>query len=192
MNQFTIEFKDAKDLSKKIAEYNALMNSVNEAVEVSTVKEKVKKAFKEQTASVESPKEKPQMVVESPVKEVQESEIVKTETEPTPVGVVDTEKVEEPTAEPAPPAEETTEPPVTDFDGNPVEPKPVEEPTPAVEEANEPIDKKAYWAKFKAWMGEDKERGVKAFKVFVGHGLTKATSDSLTDEIMAELDELMA
>ncbi|MCI6407290.1 hypothetical protein [Veillonella caviae] len=188
MNQFTIEFKDAKDLSKKIAEYNALMNSVNEAVEVSTVKEKVKKAFKEQTASVESPKEKPQMVVEPPVKEVQEAEIVKTETEPTPVGVVDTEKVEEPTAEPA---EETTEPPVTDFDGNPVEPKPAED-VPAVEEVNEPVDKKAYWAKLKAWMGEDKELGAKVYKVFLRHGVPKPTSDSLTDEIMAELDELMA
>lgn len=188
MNQFTIQFKDAEDLANKIAEYNELMNPQKVVEEV---KEETKKRRKKQTASVESPKEEPQMVVESPVKEVQESEIVKTEAEPISVEVVDTEKVEEPTAEDAPPVEKTTEPPVTDFDGNPVEPKPAEE-VPAVEEANEPIDKKAYWAKFKAWMGEDKERGIKAFKVFAGHGLTKATSDSLTDEIMAELDELMA
>lgn len=188
MNQFTIEFKNAEDLANKIAEYNELMNPQKVVEEV---KEETKKRRKKQTASIELPKEEPQTAVESPVKEVHESETVKIETEPTSAEVIEPEKAEEPTAEPAPPAEETTEPPVTDFDGNPVEPKPAED-VPAVEEANEPIDKKAYWAKFKAWMGEDKERGVKAFKVFAGHGLTKATSDSLTDEIMAELDELMA
>ena len=189
MNQFTIEFKNSKDLAKKISEYNALMNPAAEIAEVLKVtKEETKKAFKEQTEKVEPVKEETQSVVVDLVEET-----------PTPVAVeevqavveVEPEIVEEPTAEPAPPAEETTEPPVTDFDGNPVDPKPAEA-VPAVEEANEPIDKKAYWAKFKAWMGEDKERGVKAFKVFAGHGLTKATSDSLTDEIMAELDELMA
>lgn len=171
MNQFTIEFKNAEDLANKIAEYNELMNPQKVVEEV---KEETKKRRKKQTAVVES------------VEKVQEAEA-----EPTSVEVVDTEKVEEPTAEDAPPVEETTEPPVTDFDGNPVDPKPAEA-VPAVEEANEPIDKKAYWAKFKAWMGEDKERAVKAFKVFTGHGVPKPTSDSLTDEIMAELDELMA
>lgn len=180
MNQFTIEFKNPKDLAKKISEYNALMNPAAETAEVLNVtKEETKKAFKEQTEKVEPVKEETQSVVVDLVEEVQA------------VVEVEPEIVEEPTAEDAPPVEKTTEPPVTDFDGNPVEPKPAEE-VPAVEEANEPIDKKAYWAKFKAWMGEDKERGIKAFKVFAGHGLTKATSDSLTDEIMAELDELMA
>lgn len=180
MNQFTIEFKNPKDLAKKISEYNALMNPAAETAEVLNVtKEETKKAFKEQTEKVEPVKEETQSVVVDLVEEVQA------------VVEVEPEIVEEPTAEDAPPAEETTEPPVTDFDGNPIDPKPAEE-VPAVKEANEPIDKKAYWAKFKAWMGEDKERGIKAFKVFAGHGLTKATSDSLTDEIMAELDELMA
>ena len=188
MNQFTIEFENAEDLANKIAEYNELMNPQKVVEEP---KEEIKKRRKKQTVNVESPKEEPQTAVESPVKEVQESEIVKTETEPIPVEVIDPEKVEEPTAEPAPPAEETTEPPVTDFDGNPVEPKPAED-VPAVEEVNEPVDKKAYWAKLKAWMGEDKELGVKVYKVFLRHGVPKPTSDSLTDEIMAELDELMA
>lgn len=183
MNQFTIEFENAEDLANKIAEYNELMNPKKVVEEV---KEETKKRRKKQTASVESPKEEPQMVVESPVKEVQESEIVKTEAEPTSVEVIAPEKVED-----APPVEETTEPPVTDFDGNPVEPKPAED-VPAVEEVNEPVDKKAYWAKLKAWMGEDKELGVKVYKVFLRHGVPKPTSDSLTDEIMAELDELMA
>lgn len=163
MNQFTIQFKDAEDLANKIAEYNELMNPQKVVEEV---KEETKKRRKKQTAVVES------------VEKVQEAEA-----EPTSVEVVDTEKVEEPTAEDAPP--------VTDFDGNPVEPKPAEA-VPAVEEVNEPVDKKAYWAKLKAWMGEDKELGVKVYKVFLRHGVPKPTSDSLTDEIMAELDELMA
>ena len=34
MNQFTIEFKSTKDLAKKIAEYNELMNGKPEPVEV--------------------------------------------------------------------------------------------------------------------------------------------------------------
>ena len=183
MNQFTIEFKNAEDLANKIAEYNELMNPQKVVEEV---KEETKKRRKKQMASIESPKEEPQTAVVKSVEKVQEAEA-----EPIQVEVIESEKVAEPTAVDAPPVEETIEPPVTDFDGNPVEPKPAED-VPSVEEANEPIDKKAYWAKFKAWMGEDKERGVKAFKVFAGHGLTKATSDSLTDEIMAELDELMA
>lgn len=181
MNQFTIEFKNSKDLAKKISEYNALMNPAAETAEVLKVtKEETKKAFKEQTEKVEPAKEETQSVVVDLVEET--STPVEVE-EVQAVVEVEPEIVEEPTAEDAPP--------VTDFDGNPVEPKPAEDVS-AAEEVNEPIDKKAYWAKFKAWMGEDKERGVKAFKVFAGHGLTKATSDSLTDEIMAELDELMA
>lgn len=42
MNQFTIEFKSTKDLAKKIAEYNELMNGKPEPVEVEKPVEVVK------------------------------------------------------------------------------------------------------------------------------------------------------
>lgn len=183
MNQFTIEFKNAEDLANKIAEYNELMNPQKVVEEV---KEETKKRRKKQTASIELPKEEPQTAVESPVKEVYESETVKIETEPTSAEVIEPEKAEEPTAEPAPPAEETTEPPVTDFDGNPVETETIE-----IEQVEKPVDNKEYWKAVKSWMGNDMEKAKSVMAVFKAHDKDKFDSDHLTDEIIKELDVLM-
>lgn len=62
MNQFTIEFKSTKDLAKKIAEYNELMNGKPEPVEV----EKPVKVVEVVEASKQEAK--PEAVVEKPIK----------------------------------------------------------------------------------------------------------------------------
>lgn len=109
--------------------------------------------------------------------------------------------------------------PVTDFDGKPVKPKeesvePAEEPvaettpveTPTEEQANdetddqdaalditdEPIDKKAFYKEFRAWMGEDGVKAKKALAIFSKHGVTRPSSDSLTDDLITDLKSIMA
>lgn len=109
--------------------------------------------------------------------------------------------------------------PVTDFDGKPVKPKeenvePAEEPvvettpleTPVEEQANnetddqdaalditdEPIDKKAFYKEFREWMGEDGVKAKKALAIFGKHGVTRPSSDSLTDDLITDLKSIMA
>ena len=109
--------------------------------------------------------------------------------------------------------------PVTDFDGKPVKPKeesvePAEEPvaettpleTPVEEQANnetddqdaalditdEPIDKKAFYKEFREWMGEDGVKAKKELAIFGKHGVTRPSSDSLTDDLITDLKSIMA
>lgn len=164
MNQFTIEFKSTKDLAKKIAEYNELMNGKPEPVEV----EKPVKVVE----IVEAPKQeaKPEPVeVEEPKK-------------PTPGAKVEKEIVENISIEPS-----DDDLPVTDFDGNEIN-QPTEELS--IDEV-EVFDPKEFWNEFKAWMGSDKERAMAALKIFQSNGVAKPTSTALTDVIVKELKELM-
>ena len=107
--------------------------------------------------------------------------------------------------------------PVTDFSGNPTKPKneekvePAAEPEPAkatkIEEstpvetpqqdteldvATEPVDKKAFYQEFREWMGSDAVKAKKAISVFSKHGVTRPSSDSLTDDIITDLKSIMA
>lgn len=110
--------------------------------------------------------------------------------------------------------------PVTDFEGKPtktkkeekvesvtesvVEPAPTETPIEeqaTVEEANqdtaldvttEPVDKKAFYKEFRAWMGEDGVKAKKAIAIFGKHGVTRPSSDSLTDDLITDLKSIMA
>lgn len=110
--------------------------------------------------------------------------------------------------------------PVTDFEGKPtktkkeekvepatesvVEPAPAETPTeePATIETQEqdaalditaePIDKKAFYKEFREWMGEDGVKAKKALAIFSKHGVTRPSSDSLTDDIITDLKSAMA
>lgn len=96
MNQFTIEFKNAKDLAKKISEYNELMNP--QSIEELAVK------------VVEEPKKEPKPAKDEPKEE-----------KPVPGAKVDKEIVENISIEiEEPPV------PVTDFDGNVVDVEPTE------------------------------------------------------------------
>lgn len=170
MNQFTIEFKSTKDLAKKIAEYNELMNGKPEPVEV----EKPVKVVE----VVEAPK---QEVKPEPVKAVVEKQVeVEEPKKPTPGAKVEKEIVENVSIEP-------DDVPVTDFDGNEIN-QPTEELS--IDEV-EVFDPKEFWNEFKAWMGSDKERAMAALKIFQSNGVEKPTSTALTDVIVKELKELM-
>lgn len=166
MNQFTIEFKSTKDLAKKIAEYNELMNGKPEPVEVEKPVEVVK------VVAVPKDEVKPEpveVVAEEPKK-------------PTPGAKVEKEIVENVSIEPS-----DDDLPVTDFDGNEIN-QPTEELS--IDEV-EVFDPKEFWNEFKAWMGSDKERAMAALKIFQSNGVDKPTSTALTDVIVKELKELM-
>lgn len=164
MNTFNIEFKNAKDLAKKIAEYNELMNhkSIEElAVKVvEEPKKEVETEPKKETApkTVEEPQPERVEAVE-PVEEVAEVPVTNFEGEPV--------KVE---------AEEVEEPAENELD---------------VETAK--IDPQVYWNDFKDWLKHVGAEGVKAaLDVFRNHGVNgKPNSGDLTPEIMEELNALM-
>ncbi len=106
--------------------------------------------------------------------------------------------------------------PVTDFEGNPMKlnkeekvkpaatPKPAEttkadEQTPIetpkqdteLDVATESVDKKAFYKEFRAWMGEDGAKAKKAIAIFGKHGVTRPSSDSLTDDLITDLKSIM-
>ena len=165
MNTFNIEFKNAKDLAKKIAEYNELMNpkSIEElAVKVvEEPKQEVKEEPKKETAPkvVEEPQPEPVEVKEEPAEEVAEVPVTNFEGEP-----VETK------------AEEVEQPTETELD---------------VETAE--VDPQVYWNDFKDWLKHVGAEGVKAaLDVFRNHGVNgKPNSGDLTPEIMQELNALM-
>lgn len=171
MNQITIEFKNAKDLAKKINEYNEMLNP--KQVEEVTVK------------VVEVPKQdvKPELFDEVANKVV---EAVKKVEEPQPKPVEVKEK----------PAEAVAEVPVTNFEGEPVEVKAeeVEEPTENeldVETAE--VDPHVYWTNFKNWLKDSGQEGAKAaLDIFRKHGVSgKPSAEDLSQEIIEELDTLI-
>lgn len=170
MNQFTIEFRGPKDLAKKIAEYNELMNGKAElSIED---KEPVKVVEVVATPKDEVKPEPAEIVAEKPV-EVEEPK------KPVPGAKVEKEIVENISIEP--------DVPVTDFDGNEVN-QPTEELS--IDEV-ETFDAKEFWNEFKMWMGSNKERAMAALKIFQNNGVDKPTSTALTDAIVNELKELM-
>lgn len=163
MNQFTIEFKNAKDLAKKISEYNELMNP--QSIEELAVNVK----------PIEQPKTEP--VVE----EKSEPKVEK----PVPGAKVDKEIVKNISIEiKEPPV------PVTDFDGNVVDVEPTEL---AIEDVKEEIDYQTYWAEFKDWLKAVGQDGIKAaLTIFRNHGVQgNPSSENLTPEIIEELNALM-
>lgn len=165
MNQFTIEFRGPKDLAKKIAEYNELMNGKSElSIED---KEPVKVVEVVADTKDEVKPEPVEVVLETPKK-------------PTPGAKVEKEIVENVSIEP-------NDVPVTDFDGNEIN-QPTEE---LCIDKVEVFDPKEFWNEFKMWMGSDKERAMAALKIFQSNGVDKPTSTALTDAIVNELKELM-
>lgn len=114
-------------------------------------------------------------------------------------------------------SEQTQDFHVTDFEGNPIKlkkedkVKPVADTEPAkatkteeaapaetpqqdteLDVATEPVDKKAFYKEFRAWMGEDGVKAKKAIAVFGKHGVTRPSSDSLTDDLITDLKSIMA
>lgn len=96
--------------------------------------------------------------------------------------------------------------PVQPLDAEPVEPKEEQAPqqekigpkdAPAQEVENtldvtpEPVDKKTFYKEFRAWMGEDGVKAKKALAIFSKHGVTRPSSDSLTDDLITDLKSIM-
>ena len=84
------------------------------------------------------------------------------------------------------------------------QPEPVETPTDestttetpeqdaALDVTAEPVDKKAFYKEFREWMGEDGVKAKKALAIFSKHGVTRPSSDSLTDDLITDLKSIMA
>ena len=189
-NILTIKFNTLDDLAVQVADWNERLNyqccgnCSDTEVPTATVGE---------TIDVE---------VEAPV--VEEKTDIKPQPQPEPVEVV--------------PVQEDV--PVTDFEGKPTKTKSEEKAEPAtesvvetppteapieeqatVEELNqdtaldvtaEPVDKKAFYKEFREWMGEDGVKAKKALAIFSKHGVTRPSSDSLTDDLITDLKSIMA
>lgn len=171
MNTFTIEFKGPKDLAKKIAEYNELMNGP--AIKPMEP-EPVKVEF-----VVNEPKKEPKPVKDEPKEE-----------KPVPGAKVDKELTKDISIEiEEPPV------PVTDFDGNVVDVEPTELAIDGnvMDIGKEEIDYQAYWADFKDWLKAVGQDGIKAaLTIFRNHGVQgNPSSENLTPEIIEELNALM-
>lgn len=192
-NILTIKFNDTEDLALKIAEWNEILNhqccgSCHDS--------------KAPTATV---------------CETIDVEAVTSKVEPTVVKVEKTETKEEKATNKTVKADQKQDVQVTDFEGKPTKPKneekvePVAEPEPAkatkIEEvttvetpkqdteldvAAEPVDKKAFYKEFRAWMGEDGVKAKKALAIFSKHGVPRPSSDALTDDLITDLKSIMA
>ncbi len=190
-NILTIKFNDTEDLALKIAEWNEILNhqccgnchdsqaptvTVCETIDVETVASKIEtKTTKAEKAEVKEEKA-PNKVTKA------EQDIHVTDLEDNPIKVEKEEKVE-PVAEPEPAETIKVE-----------EQTPVETPQQDTEldVAAEPVDKKAFYKEFRAWMGEDGVKAKKALAIFSKHGVTRPSSDSLTDDLITDLKSIMA
>lgn len=170
MNQFTIEFKNSKDLAKKISEYNELMNGEK----IQMLPPEPAPVVVEFKPAKDEPKEEPKPTKDEPKEE-----------KPVPGAKVDKEIVENISIE-----IEEPKVPVTDFDGNVVDVEPTEL---SVEEPEPQIDHQAYWADFKNWLKAVGQDGIKAaLTIFRNHGVEgNPSSENLTPEIIKELNALM-
>lgn len=187
-NILTIKFNTLDDLAVQVADWNERLNhqccgncsnveaptvTVGETIDIEVAASEVagKVATKQQTEPVEvEPAQKDVPVTDFEGKSVTNKKEGKVE------------QVEEPVAEPAPvetPTDEstTTETPEQDA---------------ALDVTAETVDKKAFYKEFREWMGEDGVKAKKALAIFSKHGVTRPSSDSLTDDLITDLKSIMA
>ena len=187
-NILTIKFNTLDDLAVQVADWHERLNhqccgncsdtevptatvseTIDVEVEAPAVEEKV--ATKQQPEPVEvEPAQKDVPVTDFEGKSVTNKKEEKVE------------QVEEPVAEPVPvetPTDEstTTETPEQDA---------------TLDVTAEPVDKKAFYKEFREWMGEDGVKAKKALAIFSKHGVTRPSSDSLTDDLITDLKSIMA
>lgn len=187
-NILTIKFNTLDDLAVQVADWNERLNH----------------QCCGNCSNVEAPTVTVGETIDIEVAASEVAEKVATKQQPEPVEVE--------------PAQEDV--PVTDFEGKPIKTKkeekaepvteasvetppteaPIEEQT-TVEEPNqdaaldvtaEPVDKKAFYKEFREWMGEDGVKAKKALAIFSKHGVTRPSSDSLTDDLITDLKSIMA
>ena len=187
-NILTIKFNTLDDLAVQVADWNERLNhqccgncsnveaptvTVGETIDIEVAASEVagKVDTKQQPEPVEvEPAQKDVPVTDFEGKLVTDKKEEKAE------------QVEEPVAEPGPvetPTEEstTTETPEQDA---------------ALDVTAEPVDKKAFYKEFREWMGEDGVKAKKALAIFSKHGVTRPSSDSLTDDLITDLKSIMA
>ena len=187
-NILTIKFNTLDDLAVQVADWNERLNhqccgncsnveaptvTVGETIDIEVAASEVagKVDIKQQPEPVEvKPAQKDVPVTDFEGKLVTDKKEEKAE------------QVEEPVAEPGPvetPTEEstTTETPEQDA---------------ALDVTAEPVDKKAFYKEFREWMGEDGVKAKKALAIFSNHGVTRPSSDSLTDDLITDLKSIMA
>lgn len=192
-NVLTINFNNTEDLALQIAEWNYILNHQC-CGNCHDDKPHVETACETIDVEAVAPKVAPEVV------KVEKAEVKE-------------EKASTKTVK----AEQKQDVPVTDFEGNQTEPKneekvePAAEPEPAkatkIKEAAtaetpqqeteldvsaEPVDKKAFYKEFREWMGEDGVKAKKALAIFSKHGVTRPSSDSLTDDLITDLKSIMA
>ena len=187
-NILTIKFNTLDDLAVQVADWSERLNhqccgncssveaptvTVGETIDIEVAASEVagKVATKQQPEPVEvEPAQKDVPVTDFEGKLVTDKKEEKAE------------QVEEPVAEPGPvetPTEEstTTETPEQDV---------------ALDVTAEPVDKKAFYKEFREWMGKDGVKAKKALAIFSKHGVTRPSSDSLTDDLITDLKSIMA
>lgn len=187
-NILTIKFNTLDDLAVQVADWNERLNhqccgncsnveaptvTVGETIDIEVAASEVagKVDIKQQPEPVEvEPAQKDVPVTDFEGKSVTNKKEEKVE------------QVEEPVAEPGPvetPTDEstTTETPEQDA---------------ALDVTAEPVDKKAFYKEFREWMGEDGVKAKKALAIFSKHGVTRPSSDSLTDDLITDLKSIMA
>lgn len=206
-NILTIKFNTLDDLAVQVADWNERLNHQCQGQcmsEKPIVKVKAGTSLELAESKLEDTFKK---AIEKSSKKIAEG-ITRLEAEGCKVEILENEV-------PAP----ADDVPVTDFEGKPtkikkeekvepvtesvVEPAPAETPeepatieTPeqdaALDVTDEPVDKKAFYKEFREWMGEDGVKAKKALAIFGKHGVTRPSSDSLTDDLITDLKSIMA
>ena len=187
-NILTIKFNTLDDLAVQVADWNERLNhqccgncsnveaptvTVGETIDIEVAESKV-------AGNVDTKQQPEPVEVEPAQKDVPvtdfEGKLVTDKKEEK------AEQVEEPVAEPAPvetPTDETTTTETPEQDA-------------ALDVTAEPVDKKAFYKEFREWMGEDGVKAKKALAIFSKHGVTRPSSDSLTDDLITDLKSIMA
>ena len=192
-NILTIKFNDTENLALKIAEWNEILNhqccgnchdnkaptvTVCGTIDVEAVASKVAP----EVVKVEKSEVKEEKAPNKDAQSEQTQDFHVTDFEGNPIKLKKEDKVE-PVAEPEPAEATKTE-----------EAAPAETPQQDTEldVTSEPVDKKAFYKEFRAWMGEDGVKAKKALAIFSKHGVTRPSSDSLTDDLITDLKSIMA
>ena len=187
-NILTIKFNTLDDLAVQVADWNERLNhqccgncsnveaptvTVGETIDIEVAASEVagKVATKQQPEPVEvEPAQKDVPVTDFEGKLVTDKKEEKAE------------QVEDPVAEPVPVETSTDESTTTE----------TPEQDAALDVTAEPVDKKVFYKEMKDWMGEDGVKAKKALAIFSKHGVTRPSSDSLTDDLITDLKSIMA
>ena len=187
-NILTIKFNTLDDLAVQVADWNERLNhqccgncsnveaptvTVGETIDIEVAASEV--AGKVDTKQQPEPVEVMPVQEDVPVTDFEGKLVTDKKEEKV-------EQVEEPVVEPAPvetPTDETTTTETPEQDA-------------ALDVTAEPVDKKAFYKEFREWMGEDGVKAKKALAIFSKHGVTRPSSDSLTDDLITDLKSIMA